>query len=331
MSEDGQAAELEAVAAVLAEPGRRFLVGTHRNPDGDAIGSMLGMARALRAAGADARAWHAEPASVPEELAFLLAPGEDVATGVPPDSRELTMVALDCASAHRLCDEPPGRLAGLVVNVDHHHDNTRFGHINLVDGAASSTAELVLRILDRLGLPLTPEVAEPLYVGLVTDTGRFSYANTTPDAHRAAARLIEAGADATGVYRRLYEDLPMARMHLLGRALARAGAELDGRLVVVTLTLDDLEATGTNDTEGIVEALRATRGAEVAVLLRQLPGADGFRASLRASSDRVDVSVLARQEGGGGHRAAAGFTAHRAADDILDDLRRGVAAQLAGG
>jgi phosphoesterase RecJ-like protein len=323
---------IEAIGAVLAEPGRRFLVATHRNPDGDAIGSMLGMARALRAQGREATLWHAEPDSVPDELRFLVGAGEEITTGVPADARELVLLALDCASEHRLADHPPGRLAGLVVNVDHHHDNTRFGHLDLVDGAASSTAELVLRILDHMGWPLTPEVAEPLYVGLVTDTGRFSYANTGPDAHRAAARLIEAGVEPSAVYRRLYEDVPLSALHLAGRALAGAESALDGRLVTATLTQADMDRAGSGDTDGIVEALRAARGAEASALLRELPGGGGFRVSLRASSDRVDVSAVARSEGGGGgHRAAAGFTGHRSAEEILEGIRRAVAAQLGAG
>jgi phosphoesterase RecJ-like protein len=316
------------VADLLADEGRRFIVATHRNPDGDAIGSMLGLGRALAAAGRDVILWHADPDPVPAELAFLLAPGERVSAELPDDAGERTLFALDCASAARLADRPPGELAGLLVNVDHHHDNTRFGAVNLVDGTASSTAELVLRVLRAAGLGLTREVAEPLYVGLITDTGRFGYSNATPEAHRAAAELIEAGVDPVPISRRLYEEQPLANVLLLGRALAAAQALLGGRLVLGVLREADFAASGTEDTEGIPEALRGVRGAEVAALAREVP--EGWRISLRAAGDAVDVSAIAREAGGGGHRAAAGGTFTGSLEELRPWLERAVAAQLDG-
>ncbi len=316
------------VADLLADEGRRFIVASHRNPDGDAIGSVLGLARALAAAGRDVVLWHHDPDAVPDELAFLLAPGERLGPDLPADAAERTLIALDCASAGRLSERPPDELAGLVVNVDHHHDNTRFGAINLVDGRASSSAELVLRLLRAAGLPLTREVAEPLYVALVTDTGRFGYSNATPEAHRAAAELIEAGAAPAPISRRLYEEQPLANVLLLGRALAGATPMLDGRLVLSVLVGDDFRAAGTDDTEGIPEALRGVRGAEVAVLAREVPA--GWRISLRAAGEAVDVSAIARDAGGGGHRAAAGGTFAGTLEALRPWLERAVAAQLDG-
>jgi phosphoesterase RecJ-like protein len=316
------------VADLLIDEGRRFIVASHQNPDGDAIGSMLGMGRALAAAGRDVVLWHPDPDPVPADLAFLLAPRERIRVDPPDDAAERTLLALDCASAARLGDRPPAELAGLVVNVDHHHDNTRFGDVNLVDGRASSTAELVLRLLRAAGLPLTRDVAEPLYVALVTDTGRFGYANATPEAHRAAAELIEAGVEPAPVSRRLYEERPLASVLLLGRALAGARALLDGRLVLGVLAEADFAAAGTDDTEGIPEALRGVRGAEVAALAREVP--EGWRVSLRAAGEAVDVSAIVRETGGGGHRAAAGGTFPGSLEELLPWLEGAVAAQLDG-
>ncbi|MEW6582835.1 MAG: bifunctional oligoribonuclease/PAP phosphatase NrnA [Actinomycetota bacterium] len=323
---------VEEVAALLSDPGVKVAVASHRNPDGDAIGSMLGLARALRATGRDVVLWHVQPDPVPYELGFLVQPGERVEATLPADMAERVLVAVDCATADRVADAPPRSLARAVVNIDHHHDNTRYGTVNLVDGAASSSAEMVLRVIDALGLPLTAEVAEPLYVGLVTDTGRFGYSNTTPGAHAAAARLIAAGIDLPGLTRRLYEQQPLRRLMLQGRALASARSLLGGRLVVAVLEAEDFRAAGAgaDDTEGIVEALRAAEGAEVAGLAR-VDGNGGLRVSLRAASERVDVSAIARVERGGGHRAAAGFTSHRSPDELVAWLERAVGAQLDAG
>jgi len=322
---------VDEVGRLLAEPGRRYVVTSHRNPDGDAIGSMLGMTRALRAAGRDAVMWHADADPVPADLAFMLAPGERILRDLPADAGERTLLALDCASGARVSDGPARELAGLVVNLDHHHDNTGFGHLNLIAPDRSSTAELVADVLEAAGLPLTREIAEPLYVGMVTDTGRFGYSNTTPAAHRVAARLQEAGADTTAIHSRLYESLPLEQALLLGRGLAAARVLLDGRLIVSVLSPEDFAATGAapTDTEGIVEALRAVHGIEVAAFARPAPNSPGaLRVSLRAADGRVDVSEIARLGGGGGHRAAAGFSIWMEPGELVDWLRPLVARQL---
>lgn len=329
--EGGPEVDPEGVAAVLSAPGARLLLGTHRNPDGDALGSTIALARALRAAGRDVVMWHVQPDPVPEELRFLLGPGEEIAHALPGDAAERVLVALDCATAERLADVPPRGIAPVVVNVDHHHDNTRFGTVNLVDGEASSTAEMVLRVLDAMNLPLTADVAEPLYVGLVTDTGRFGYSNTHPGAHLAAARMVGTGIDLPGLHRRLFDETPWRRLVLRGRALAGARSLLAGRLSLAVLSADDLAAAGAGpgDTDGIVEALRSAEGTVVAGLARA-DGDGALRVSLRASSDAVDVSAIAREEDGGGHRAAAGFTSRRSPEDLVAWLERAVGAQLDG-
>ncbi|HJZ62296.1 MAG TPA: bifunctional oligoribonuclease/PAP phosphatase NrnA [Miltoncostaeaceae bacterium] len=312
----------EMARAIADDPGPCTLA-THRNPDGDAIGSLLGLARALRAQGRDVLMWHPDRPPVPEELAFLLAPGEAIVTDLPADAAARTLIVLDCASERRLADAPPATLGRRILNIDHHHDNSRFGELNLVDAAASSTAELVARVLEAAGWPIDRTVAEPLYVGLVTDTGRFMYSNTSPEAHRVAGVLLAAGVDAAAMGRTLYESVPLVRARLLGRGLAGAETLLDGRLAYLALGPEDFAAAGTDDADGLVEALRGIRGVDVAAVA--LCRADGAtRVSLRAANPAVDVSAIAHAEHGGGHPAAAGFTTHRS----QDDLRRWLAAEV---
>jgi phosphoesterase RecJ-like protein len=320
-------ASVKDVAAELATSAGPFLVATHRNPDGDAIGSLLGMSRALRNAGRDVVMWHPDAPAIPDELAFLVEPGEVVAHALPEDAGQRTVIVLDCATAGRLSDHPPGALGARIINIDHHHDNGRYGDVNLIDGHASSTAEIVLAVMDAAGMPLDTAIARALHVGLVTDTGRFSYSNVTGDTLRADARLVEAGVDVADIGRRLYENVPLAQARLLGIAYTRAQAFLDGRLIVAVLELEDFATAGTDDADGVAEALRGVRGAEVGALVRHLHGG-GLRASLRAASDRVDVSAIARAEGGGGHRAAAGLTSRSTAADFVAWLTESVAAQL---
>lgn len=316
------------VAEVLARPGERFVVTAHHNPDGDAIGSMLGLARALRAAGQDVALAHPDPEPVPSDLAFLPVPGEKIATSPPDDLADRVLVAVDCASEHRLWHEPVHEGARLVVNIDHHQDNTRFGDLNLIEPLASSTAEVIVGLIAAAGWPLTADVAAPLYVGLVTDSGRFGYSNTRPEAHRVAAALIEAGVDPAEMSQRLYEEQPLERLLLTGRALERSRLLADGRMLGAVLRRDDFAAAGGDDTEGIVEVMRGVRGIHAAAFVREA-GPDGsWRASLRSANPAIDVSEIARGQGGGGHRMAAGFSTRRDPDELLDWIAGEVAARL---
>lgn len=320
-------ASVAEVAAMLAERHVPAIVATHRNPDGDAIGSMLAVARALRATGRDVVMWHPDQPAVPHELEFMLQAGEEVVAELPPDASGRTLFALDCATEGRLTDgRPAAELAGRIVNVDHHHDNGRYGDMNLIDASMSSTAELVLALLDAADLAVTRDVAEPLHIGIVTDTGRLSYSNTSPATLRADARLVETGIDVAGIGRALYENADFGQMRLTGIALTKAERLLDGRLVVAVLEADDFAVAGSDDADGIAELLRGTRGAEVGALVRV--GHHGLRASLRAASDRVDVSAIARAEGGGGHPAAAGLESARDVPDFVAWLADAVADQL---
>ncbi len=321
-------ATIDEVAAAIDAHAGGYILATHENPDGDAIGSLLAVARGLRAQGRDVVMWHPQVPAVPQDLEFLLAEGESFTAELPPDAADRLLIALDCASERRLTGGPAAAaLAGSIVNIDHHHDNGRFGDVNHVDADASSTAEIVVTLFERTGWTLDAAAAEPLHVGIVTDTGRFSYSNVTPATFRAVARLAETGIDIAAIARRLYENTPLPRLRLLGRALAGAVTRLDGRLLIGILGAEDFAAAGTDDTDGIAEALRGAQGVLVSASVRPVEG--GHRISLRASDDRVDVSAIAHQEGGGGHRAAAGLTTARDPEAIIEWLCAEVARQLA--
>src|SRR5918994_5920242 len=234
--------DLEAVAAALREHDR-FLVTTHENPDGDALGSLLAATLALRELGKDAVMFLNWPAPLPGEYRFMDL--GDLRRDLPSDLERRVLLAVDCANESRLGADPSFlKRASLVVDVDHHHDNTRFGDANLIVPDASSTAEVLRDVFLELEVPLTPELAEALYIGLVTDTGRFQYANTTPKALRLAAELVERGADVHKVFQGVYESVQFAKLKLLARALDRAQIFDGGRIVVSWLRRDDLADVG---------------------------------------------------------------------------------------
>ena len=323
-------ADLKAIADALRGH-ERFLVVTHENPDGDALGSLLATAVALRLLGKDAVMYLAGDAPVPREYAFM--PLRDLVRALPEDAAERVLVAVDCAKAERMADAEAPRRALLVLNIDHHHDNTRFGNVNLVVADASSTGELLRDVFRELGLELTPELAEPLYIALVTDTGRFQYTNTTPKAFRLAAELVEAGADVHGVFQQVYESVEFAQIKLRARAFERAQVLEGGRIIVSHLLRSDFAAVGAVESysEGIIDDLRAVAGSELAVMIREPPRDTGppRKVSLRASVDELDVSVIARLFGGGGHRQAAGFSSDASIEEITRRVREGFLAQRA--
>src|SRR5213595_3479806 len=212
--------DLQAVAEALRSHDR-FLLVTHENPDGDALGSILATKLALDTLGKDTAMYLYGDAPLPLEYSFM--PFEELRREPPADAAERVLVALDCANEDRLGqDLSLLEQAPLTIDIDHHHDNTRFGEITLVVSDASSTGEVLRDVFAELGVGLTPEIAEPLYIALVTDTGRFQYANTTPKALRLAAELLEAGADAHAVFRQVYESVEFARLKLRARAYERA-------------------------------------------------------------------------------------------------------------
>jgi phosphoesterase RecJ-like protein len=322
-SRQGTSDELRAVADTLRSHDR-FLIVTHENPDGDALGSLLAMKLALDTLGKDSEMYLYGDAPLPREYGFM--PLEGLRRELPPDAPERVLVALDCANEQRLGPEPAVlERAPLTINVDHHHDNSRFGDVNLVVADASSTGEVLRDIFDDLGVALTPEIAEALYIAVVTDTGRFQYTNTTPKALRLAADLVEAGADVHRVFQGVYESVEFAKLKLLARALERAQVYDGGRLVVSYLLRSDFTDLSVAEafSEGIIDYLRAVEGADMAALIREPPRSDGpaRRVSLRASTDEIDVSAIARKSNGGGHRQAAGFSSDASIEEITRFIR----------
>ena len=309
--------DLAAIVELLRSH-QRFLVTSHENPDGDALGSLLAMHRALLAVGKDSVMVLSGPAPLPAEYGFLDLENA-LLRDVPTDHAERVLVAVDCAQESRLTDAALLE-AEVVVNIDHHHDNTRFGTLNLVVEDASSTAEVLADVFAELGVGLTAAIAEPLYTGLVTDTGRFQYSNTTPKALRLAADLVEAGVDLQRIFQSVYESMQFAKLKLLARALDRASLAEGGQVVVSYLLRGDFAEVGAAEpySEGIIDVLRAVEGAEVAALIREPPrgGTPARKISLRSSTDRVDVSAIARKSGGGGHRQAAGFSSDLSIEEI---------------
>src|ERR687886_932558 len=307
----------------------RFLLVTHENPDGDALGSLLATKLALDQLGKDSVMYLYGEAPLPREYVFM--PLAELRRRLPDDWRERVLIALDCANESRIGPEPePLEGAPLVIDIDHHHDNSRFGDVNLVVAGASSTGEVLRDVFAELGVDLTPEIAEALYIALVTDTGRFQYTNTTPRALRLAAELVEAGADVHRIFQWVYESVQFGKLKLLARALDRARVLEGGRIVVSHLLRTDFGEVGAAEpySEGIIDYLRAVEGAQMAVLIREPPRSDGptRRVSLRASVDELDVSAVARLFGGGGHRQAAGFSSEASIEEITDFVRREFAA-----
>ena len=325
-----QTTELKAIADALRQHDR-FLVVTHENPDGDALGSLLAATLALRQLGKDVVMYLAGQTPLPREYAFM--PLDELRREPPADAADRVLLAVDCAKEDRIGDETALSRAPLVLNVDHHHDNTRFGNLNLIVADASSTGEVLRDLFAELGVELTPELAEPLYIALVTDTGRFQYANTTPKALRLAAELVDAGADIHAVFQEVYESVEFAKLKLLARALGRAEVLEGGRIVVSHLLRADFAAVGASEpySEGIIDYLRAVEGAELAVLVREQlsVGAATHKGSLRSSIDELDVSAIARRFGGGGHRQAAGFSTDLPLPEIVEQVREGFLAQRA--
>src|SRR5881398_862113 len=332
MSSPQTTSEVAAVANAIRS-GDRFLLVTHENPDGDALGSILALKLALDQLGKDSVMYLYGDAPLPVEYAFM--PLAELRRRLPDDWRERVLIAVDCANETRIGPEPePLDGAPLVLDIDHHHDNTRFGQINLIAPNASSTGEVLRDVFAELGVELTPEIAEALYIALVTDTGRFQYSNTTPKALRLAAELVEAGADVHRIFQSVYETVQFAKLKLLARALERAQVYQGGAIVVSYLLRTDFADVGAAEpySEGIIDYLRAVEGAEMAVLIREPPREDGptRRVSLRASVDELDVSAIARKSGGGGHRQAAGFSSEASIEQISDFVRREFASARTG-
>lgn len=320
-------AALEAASARIAGADRLALA-CHVGPDGDALGSMLALHHLALANGMPSTASWSEPFVVAPHYQFL--PGLDLVTK-PADfpAAPALMATFDCGSLDRLGDLGPAavaaRHAGGLIVLDHHASNDRYGSINVVDPTAAATAVVVRRLAARLGWGLTREAAICLYTGLVTDTGRFQYSNTTPEVFALAHELSHFDLPIAAMSRQLFEEHRFAYLQLIATCLARAELDPSLRFVATWITAEDCRVHGVTieETEGLIDLVRRAGEAEVSCVLKETP--EGTRVSLRAVSE-TDVGAIATRFGGGGHRFAAGFTSRGTVAEVLADIRSALVA-----
>jgi bifunctional oligoribonuclease and PAP phosphatase NrnA len=292
----------------LVKNGRRFLVASHRHPDGDTLGSALGLAAGLKKLGKKVKLYNAD--AVPDALKFL--PGAERVTSVL--SSEETFDAcfvVDCSDLSRVGEDFQSHLGsgrfGRVVVLDHHARGTHQGDLRLVDAKAASSGVVVYRVLRRLGVSMTREIATNLFVTLVTDTGNFRYANTSADVFALAEEFVRSGVSPDRISLSLHEKAPRERLKLLARALETLELVEDDQIGIITVTREMLRETGGSLelADDFVDYPRSLKSIEIAVLFRE--SEEGWRVSLRSKS-RADVGAVAERLGGGGHVRAAGFT-----------------------
>ncbi|GMQ85941.1 MAG: bifunctional oligoribonuclease/PAP phosphatase NrnA [Acidimicrobiia bacterium] len=297
----------ETAADALVSASTIGVVG-HVRPDGDALGAMLGLVHAARAAGKDAMASFGEPFVLGNEFDYL-----DLSVLTPPgqfpDDLDLAVVC-DTGVIDRLGSIGPRVLrASKLLVIDHHKSGNDIGDFTLIDPTAAATTQLVYQLLVKMGWPITRAVADALYTGLVTDTGRFMYSATTPEVHRIAAELIESGVEPAPIGQHLFESAPFGYFSVVSEVLGRAVLDEEAGLVWSVLTADDVKKAGVTweATDGIIDMVRLAEEADTTLLLKEV-GEDTLKGSLR-SRGAVDVAAVAGTFGGGGHHNAAGFTA----------------------
>ncbi len=293
-------------AAQAIRDSQTFVLACHVNPDGDAIGSLLGLALALLSLGKTVTCLSED--GVPDILAFL--PGAAMvqqSTDTPAFDLALVVDSGDLPRVGATVQPLIGR-ARRVVDIDHHVTAGAFGDIRVLNSRAASTAEIVYALLKTMAVPVTADIATCLFTGIITDTGSFRFQNVTPNTLRVAAELLEAGAPPAHISENVFDNRTFAATRLLGAALAAMQQTPDGKIVWTHVTALDFQTFGAKDadTEGIVSYVRGVRGADAGILFREM--ADGqIRVSLR-SREGLDVSQIAARFGGGGHRMASGCT-----------------------
>ena len=314
----------------VVEQGKRFLITAHINPEGDSLGSQLGLYHCLKQLNKDVCILNADP--VPPNYRFL--PGSKQIEILPANTKAAKLkevsprpvgnrckapnfdaiFVLDCSAAYRSGDvedyikkNKTGQRKGTVVNIDHHHDNDYFGDINWVDPGASSAGEMIFCLSKAMGLELTRKKAVCLYTAILTDTGSFNYSNTSSETYKIAGRLVEAGVQPKDIAVKVYQRRSAASVRLLGYALSGLELSNSGRLGWIKVTPQMLKKAGAaeKDTEDFVNYPRTISTVEAAVFFRQIAGDDYIRVNFR-SKNKVDVSKVARKFGGGGHARASG-------------------------
>jgi phosphoesterase RecJ-like protein len=310
-----KAAEVIAAAESLA-------ISCHVSPDGDALGSALGLAHAAAAAGKPAVVSFGTPFVVPPTLEFL-----DLGPLVPPKDfpeEPAVMVVFDVGSFDRLVElGSSAKRAGTLVVVDHHVTNEGFGDVQVIDGSVAASGQLAVYLLDELGWEIDERVATCLLTAIVTDTGRFQYSSTSPETLRVAARLVEAGARPEEIGQAIYEAVAFGYLKVSSVVLGRAELEEDLGLVWSWIGHADLAATGVRyeDLDGLIDDIRIAREAGVAALLKQVD--KGWKVSLRSRGE-VDVGSIAVAHGGGGHHNASGFSSELPREDVIESIRAGL-------
>jgi len=293
-------------AAQAIQESNSIVLACHVNPDGDALGSLLGLALSLRPLGKEVTCLSED--GVPDILRFL--PGAELIRR-ETDSLEFDLaLVVDSGELSRVGEtiQPLVRRARRIVNIDHHVVAGIFGDIRVLDSCAASTAEIVYELLQTLKTPITSQIATCLFTGIITDTGSFRFQNVTPSTLRVAANLLEAGAPPAEISENVFENKTFSGTRLLGHALSSMQQSANGRVVWTQITAQDFQSLGATDaeTEGVVNYVRGVRGAEVGILFREM-GENVIRVSLR-SREGVNVAEIAQKFGGGGHRMAAGCT-----------------------
>jgi phosphoesterase RecJ-like protein len=294
--------EIERIAEALRTR-RRFVLSSHARPDGDSIGSQLAMLYALRAMGKDAIAINADPAP-PPLMAF---PGvRDIRIASTVEGEFDAAIIMECGDLKRTGVSGLDRF--FVINIDHHPGNTAYGQINWFDSSAAACAEMVYDVVRALGVPLTPEIATHVYLAILTDTGSFHYSSISPRTFEICKACLEAGVDPVLVARNVYDSNNMGRLKLFGAVLGAMQIDQTGRIAIVYVDHEMARAAGGTyeDTEGLVNLPLTVKEIEAVVFFKQEKG-DEYRVSLRSKGD-IDIGVIAKEYGGGGHKNAAGCT-----------------------
>ena len=311
--------------AILAR--QRFLITSHARPDGDSIGSQLAMAYALDALGKEVHLVNADPAP----LHYMDFPGLEriaIAREVERTDAEMVIVMESGDLKRTGVDGFDGRF---TINIDHHQGNTFYGSLNWVDESAAACGEMVFDLIAALGVPLTIEIATHVYLAILTDTGSFHYSNITPKTFDICQRCVSAGVNPAAMARRVFDQNSFGKLKLIGALLAEMDLLDGGRLAVMYLNDDIMNATGTtyNDTEGLINLPLTAREIQAVVFFKL--GADGdIHVSMRSKYD-VDVRAIAARHGGGGHKNAAGFKVKGPVAAVRDQVLRELDAAIAQG
>jgi phosphoesterase RecJ-like protein len=305
-----------------------FLVLTHYRPDGDAVGSQLALALLLKQLGKQVEAWNED--TVPAKFRFL--PHSDIVTRPPDAPKNFDVVIAVDISTWQRAGAAAQRIGAKkhFINIDHHISNEQFAEINWVVPSAPATGQIIFDLIQRGGFKLDLDIATCLYAAISTDTGSFTYANTSGASLRAAAELVEAGVNVGDLCRHVYESYPYARLQLLQLVLADLTLADQKRIAYYWLTNDMFQQTGAKreDTEGLIDFARSIQGVLVAVLFEEMPEAGKIRISFRSKHPKLDVNSIARHFGGGGHREAAGARMSGAPHEVEEKVVAAIAAAI---